>query len=70
MKTKIRKGIYIDINLENPTSEPAIFRVDFDSDLFLFGDKEIRVENNTSKNYRLLFAPLKVGMWDNVMLHI
>lgn len=70
MKTKIRKGIYIDINLENPTNEPSIFRVDFDSDLFLFGDKEIKVENNSSKNYRLLFAPLKVGIWDNVMLHI
>ena len=70
MKTKIRKGIYIDINLENPSNEPAVFRVDFDSDLFLFGDKEIRVESNSSKSYRLLFAPLKVGTWDNVMLHI
>ena len=70
MRTKIRKGIYIDINLENPTEEPAIFRIDFDSDLFLFGDKDVKVEGKTTKNYRLLFAPLKVGMWDNVMLHI
>ena len=70
MRTKIRKGIYIDINLENPTNESSIFRIDFDSDLFLFGDKDIRVEAKESKNYRLLFAPLKVGTWDNVMLHI
>ena len=70
MRTKIRKGIYIDINLENPTEEPAIFRIDFDSDLFLFGDKDVKVDGKTTKNYRLLFAPLKVGMWDNVMLHI
>ena len=70
MRTEIRKGIYIDINLENPTNESAIFRIDFDSDLFLFGDKDIRVDAKETKNYRLLFAPLKVGTWDNVMLHI
>ena len=70
MKTKIRKGIYIDINLENPTNESAIFRIDFDSDLFLFGDKDVKVNANSSVVYKLLFAPLKVGVWENVMLHI
>ena len=70
MKTQIRKGIYIDINLENPSNDSQIFMVDFDSDLFLFGDKEVKVEPKSSKIYKLLFAPLRVGVWDNVMLHI
>ena len=70
MKTVIRKGVFIEINLENPTSEPAIFRIDFDSDLFLFGDRDVKVNANSSVEYKLLFAPLKVGTWENVMLHI
>jgi hypothetical protein len=70
MKTQIRKGIYIDINLENPSNDSQVFMVDFDSDLFLFGEKEVKVEPKSSKVYNLLFAPLRVGVWDNVMLHI
>ena len=70
MKTKIRKGIFIEINLENPTSESVVFRIDFDSDLFLFGDKDVKVNGNSTVVYKLLFAPLKVGVWENVMLHI
>ena len=70
MKTKIRKGIFIEINLENPTNESAVFRIDFDSDLFLFGDKDVKVNANSKVVYKLLFAPLKVGVWENVMLHI
>ena len=70
MRTKIRKGIFIEINLENPTSENVIFRIDFDSDLFLFGDKDVKVNGNSTVVYKLLFAPLKVGVWENVMLHI
>ena len=70
MKTQIRKGIYIDINLENPSNTSQVFMVDFDSGLFLFGDKEVKVEPNSTKVYKLLFAPLRVGTWDNVMLHI
>ena len=70
MKTKIRKGIFIEINLENPTNDSVIFRIDFDSDLFLFGDKDVKVNANSTVVYKLLFAPLKVGIWENVMLHI
>ena len=70
MRTKIRKGIFIEINLENPTNESVIFRIDFDSDLFLFGDKDVKVNANSSVVYKLLYAPLKVGVWENVMLHI
>ena len=70
MRTKIRKGIFIEINLENPTNENVIFRIDFDSDLFLFGDKDVKVNANSTVIYKLLFAPLKVGIWENVMLHI
>ena len=70
MKTKIRKGIFIEINLENPTNESVIFRIDFDSDLFLFGEKDVKVNANSTVVYKLLFAPLKVGIWENVMLHI
>ena len=70
MKTLIRKGIYIDINLENPSNEAQVFVVDFDSDLYLFGDKEVKIEANSTMVYKLLFAPLRVGVWENVMLHI
>ena len=70
MKTLIRKGVFIEINLENPTNEQAIFRIDFDSDIFLFGDRDVKVNANSSVEYKLLFAPLKVGIWENVMLHI
>ena len=70
MRTKIRKGIFIEINLENPTNDSVIFRIDFDSDLFLFGDKDVKVNANSTVVYKLLFAPLKVGVWENVMLHI
>ena len=70
MRTEIRKGIYIDINLENPSNDSQVFMVDFDSDLFLFGEKEVKVEPKSSKVYKLLFAPLRVGVWENVMLHI
>ena len=70
MRTEIRKGIYIDINLENPSNDSQVFMVDFDSDLFLFGEKEVKVEPKSSKIYKLLFAPLRVGVWDNIMLHI
>ena len=70
MKTLIRKGVFIEINLENPTNEPAIFRIDFDPELFLFGDRDVKVNANSNVEYKLLFAPLKVGIWENVMLHI
>ncbi|MCQ2815955.1 MAG: hypothetical protein MJ252_01695, partial [archaeon] len=70
MKTKIRKGVMVNIKLENPINEPCIFGIDFDSDLYLFGEKDVRVDANSTKDYTLLYAPLKVGIWDNVMLHI
>ena len=70
MKTVIRKGVFVDINLENPTNEDAVFRVDFDQDLFLFGEKEVKVPAKSRQEYKLLYAPLKVGVWENVMLHI
>ena len=70
MKTVIRKGVFIELNLENPTNENTLFRIDFDTNLFLFGDRDVNVEANSSKIYKLLFAPLKTGIWDNVMLHI
>ena len=70
MKTFIRKGVFVDINLENPTNEDAVFRIDFDQDLFLFGEKDVKIPANSSQEYKLLYAPLKVGTWDNVMLHI
>ena len=43
MKTVIRKGVFVDINLQNPTNEDAIFKIDFDTDLFLFGEKEVNL---------------------------
>ena len=70
MKTFIRKGVFVDINLENPTNEDAVFRIDFDQDLFLFGEKDVKIPANSSQEYKLLYAPLKIGTWDNVMLHI
>ena len=70
MRTLIRKGVFIEINLENPTNEQVIFRIDFDSELFLFGDRDVKVNPNSNVEYKLLFAPLKVGIWENVMLHI
>jgi hypothetical protein len=70
MRTLIRQGVFIEINLENPTNEQAIFRIDFDSDIFLFGDRDVKVNANSTIEYKLLFAPLKVGIWENVMLHI
>ena len=70
MKTYIRKGVFIELNLENPTKEDTIFKIDFDSNLFLFGEKEVNVASKKSEIYKLLFAPLKVGTWDNVLLHI
>ena len=70
MRTTIRKGVFIELNLENPTNENTLFRIDFDANLFLFGDRDVKVEAKGSKVYKLLFAPLKVGIWDNVMLHI
>jgi len=70
MKTVIRKGVFIELNLENPTKEDTIFRIDFDENLFLFGDRDVNVEANSSKTYKLLYAPLKIGIWDNVLLHI
>ena len=70
MRTLIRKGVFIELNLENPTNTPQVFLVDFDSDLYLFGEKEIKIEANSSMVYKLLFAPLRVGVWENVMLHI
>jgi hypothetical protein len=30
----------------------------------------VNVEANATKTYKLLYAPLKVGIWDNVLLHI
>ena len=70
MKTVIRNGVYIELNLENPTKEDTLFRIDFDTNLFLFGDRDVKVGANSSTIYKLLFAPLKVGVWNNVMLHI
>ena len=70
MKTIIRQGIFIELNLQNPSNESQLFRIDFDQDLFLFGDKEVKVNANSNVMYKLLFAPLRVGTWENVMLHI
>ena len=70
MKTHIRKGVFIELNLENPSNEDTIFKIDFDSNLFLFGENEVSVQAKKSQIYKLLFAPLKVGIWDNVFLHI
>jgi len=56
MKTVIRKGVFIELNLENPTNENTLFRIDFDTNLFLFGDRDVNIEANSSKiyNYYLL----------------
>ena len=70
MRTVIRKGVFIEIKLENPTDEDAKFNVDFDQDLFLFGDREVKLTAKSCLIYKLLYAPLKVGVWENVMLHI
>ena len=70
MQTYIRKGVFIELNLENPTNEDTTFKIDFDSNLFLFGENEVNVEAKKDKIYKLLFAPLKVGVWENVFLHV
>ena len=70
MSTYIRKGVFIELNLENPTNEDTSFKIDYDSNLFLFGENEVKVAAKKSKIYKLLFAPLKIGTWDNVFLHI
>ena len=70
MSTYIRKGVFIELNLENPSEEDTTFKIEFDSNLFLFGEKEVNVEAKKSQIYKLLFAPLKVGIWENVFLHI
>ena len=70
MQTYIRKGVFIELNLENPTSVDTVFKIDYDENLFLFGEHEVNVKAKENKIYKLLFAPLKVGIWDNVFLHI
>ena len=70
MQTFIRKGVFIELNLENPTNEDTVFKIDYDTNLFLFGENEVNVKAKENKIYKLLFAPLKVGTWDNVFLHI
>ena len=60
MKTEIRKIIYFDFTLENPTNENIYFRCDYDGE-YLFGNKELRIEANGVGIYQLYFSPLKVG---------
>lgn len=68
MKTTIRKAIYIQISLENPTNNFTIFYTNYEGP-YLKGDKEIRINPKSSTVYNLLFEPFKVGKWDG-MIHI
>ena len=68
MKTYIRKAIFIEILLENPTNEAIIFNIEYEGE-FLFGNKEFKLEGNKSSNYQLYYSPLKVGKRDG-MIHI
>ena len=60
MRTSIRKAIYIEILLENPSNESIVFNIDYEGE-YLLGDKEFKVEAYKSENYRLYYAPLRVG---------
>ena len=68
MKTSIRKAIYVEVLLENPSSDSVIFYIDYEGEA-LYGAKEFRVEGGKSANYLLFYAPLKVGSWTG-RLHI
>lgn len=63
MKTHIRKVLYIDIGMENPTNEFIIFHVMYEGEA-LFGANDLRVEPYKSGIYRLNFSPLKVGQFE------
>jgi len=68
MKTTIRKAIYVDFTLENPTTNFVRFDVDYQGD-FLLGAKELRLEPEKSGVYQLFYEPLKVGVFEG-QLHI
>ena len=68
MKTQVRKAIYIDITIENPSREVMIFDVDYEGN-YIFGEKEVRVEPRSTNDYKLIFAPFRVGNWEG-NLHI
>jgi len=68
MKTDIRKVIYFDFTLENPTNENIYFRIDYEGE-FLFGNKDLKIEPNKEGIYQLYYSPLKIGTFDG-SLHI
>lgn len=68
LKTQIRKAIYIQLVIENPTNKTKVFNCDFEGP-FLKGDSEIKVEANKKINYILYFEPYKVGKWEGI-IHI
>jgi len=67
MRTFIRKVIYIDVQVENPTNEVVYFHVEYNGDYLIGYENEIRVEPYKSAIYQLYFSPLKVGTWEGTL---
>jgi len=68
METDIRKIIYFDFALENPTNETVYFKIDYDGE-FLYGNKELKIEANKEGIYQLYYSPLKIGNFEG-SLHV
>ena len=64
MRTFLRKVIYIDVQVENPTNEVVYFHVEYNGEYLIGYDTEIRVEPYKTSIYQLYFSPLKVGVWE------
>ena len=68
MKTTIRKAIYVDFTLVNPTDDFVRFDVDYQGE-FLIGKNELKLEASKSGVYQLFYEPLKVGNFEG-SLHL
>lgn len=68
LKTPIRKSVYVEIILENPTSEFITYDIEYEGE-FLKGEQWLTVDPKKSKVYKLLYSPLKIGQ-SNGILHI
>jgi len=66
MKSRIRKAIYVDLTLNNPTNEVVRFSVDYQGD-YLMGAKELRLDPESSGIYQLFYEPLQVGVFEGIL---
>lgn len=68
LRTPIRKTVYVEIVLDNPTNEYITYDIEYEGD-YLKGENFINVEPKKSKVYKLYYSPIKVGKNDG-LLHI